>query len=161
MKTKLSTEPIADSSLPGVRQMVRGERVGEDNNVDKMSLWLQSIESKRFLSLSAGLELNPSQGLLLMHDRTSRPLGQSSQCHLPLLHPRRVDHLSKERHNACPGRSSQPTRSSMRMAKPALVLTRLLVHQPLPTLRLLLSPNPRKLASSSKRLPLCSLKLLP
>ncbi|KAF9781712.1 hypothetical protein BJ322DRAFT_1010425 [Thelephora terrestris] len=34
----------ANSSLPGIRQMVRSERVGEDNQVDRMSLWLQSVE---------------------------------------------------------------------------------------------------------------------
>ena len=40
---------IADSSLPGVRQMVHTRRVGEDNNTDRMSLWLQNVESEEFL----------------------------------------------------------------------------------------------------------------
>jgi serine/threonine-protein kinase GIN4 len=53
---------VADSSLPGVRQMVHTRRVGEDNNTDRMSLWLQNVESERFLQPPVGLELTlPSE----------------------------------------------------------------------------------------------------
>lgn len=41
-------ELVADSSLPGVRQMVRAEKVGEDSQAARMSLWLQNVESKSF-----------------------------------------------------------------------------------------------------------------
>ena len=43
---ELTIELTADCSLPAVRQMVRSEKVGEDNYVDRMSLWLQSVESE-------------------------------------------------------------------------------------------------------------------
>lgn len=47
---KLTAELVADSSLPGVRQMVRAEKVGEDSQAARMSLWLQNVESKFFFS---------------------------------------------------------------------------------------------------------------
>jgi serine/threonine-protein kinase GIN4 len=54
----LNSDLIANSSLPGIRQMVRSERVGEDNQADRMSLWLQSVESEQSLLLSVEMELN-------------------------------------------------------------------------------------------------------
>ena len=56
---ELTTEFTANSSLPVVRQMVRTERVGDDNHMDRMSLWLQSVESEGSLRLSLRLVLIP------------------------------------------------------------------------------------------------------
>ena len=42
---------VADSSLPGVRQMVRAEKAGEDNHAARMTSWLQNVESKDFFPL--------------------------------------------------------------------------------------------------------------
>ena len=37
---------IANSSLPAVQQAVRNRRVGEDSRADRMTIWLQNVESK-------------------------------------------------------------------------------------------------------------------
>lgn len=153
--------PIADSSLPGVRHLVHTRRVAEDNNGDRMSLWLQNVESERFLPFSVELELIFLQRLSLRRGRTSKLPGRFSQYRSHPLHPRHVDHPSEGQHNVCLGRSSQLTRFSTRMAKPASVLTRLKVHRPLPTLQLSPWLNPPKLVLSSKRLPFCFPKRLP
>jgi len=50
-------ESTANSSLPAVRQMIHTERVGDDNHMDRMSLWLQSVESKELLPFFLSPEL--------------------------------------------------------------------------------------------------------
>ena len=140
--------------------MVRTTRAGDDNQADRMSLWLQNVESERFLLFSVGLELTSLQKLLLRRDKTLKLLGLFNQYHSHLLHPLPAEHLSEGHHNACLGRSSQLTRSLTRMAKPAPALLRPLVHRPPQTLRLSLSPNHHKLALSSKRPQFCFLKPL-
>ena len=37
---------IANSSLPAVQQAVRNRRVGADSRADRMTIWLQNVESK-------------------------------------------------------------------------------------------------------------------
>jgi hypothetical protein len=48
---ELTVKITANSSLPVVRQMVHTERVGEGNQADRMSLWLQNVESEKPLLL--------------------------------------------------------------------------------------------------------------
>ena len=151
-------KPTADSSLPGVRQMVRTGRVGEDNNMDRMTLWLQSVESKWSFLFAFGFLLNSPQRWLQTHDRILKQLVQFNRYRLPLLHPRHAVHPSGRRHNACLERSSQLTRSSTRMAKPAPVPKPLIMRQPRPILLLSLLLNPHKSASSSKKLLRCFLR---